>query len=402
MQSPAQLTDAEIPSLRGGAGNTAPRVLVNATTCTKGGALQMATMFLQQAIRAPAEFEWRFAVSDAVYRELTRFDVALPEMEIFDRSPARDRASRTRLVDIERQVGAEVVFTVAGPAYVRFRARHVVVCAEPWVTHAGLTAYRSLRFPDEWLRFNLLARYKRSWFKAASAWILQTETARQGLHRRLGVPLEQCFVIPATCDSQYHTHERSIAFPAADEPVRLLCFTAPYKHKNLKVIPAVAAELSRQLAGRKFVFVFTLPRDHAAWRSLVRDAEKLGVGNRLENVGPIPVAEGPKLYESCHVCFLPTVLESFSATYPEAMAMGMPIVTSDLDFARDICRDAALSFPPRDARAGASQLVGLLNNRGKWDELVAAGKARIAELPTPEEQYQMDLAVFRQGLAVDQ
>ncbi len=146
------------------------------------------------------------------------------------------------------------------------------------------------------------------------------------------------------------------------------------------------------------MFVFTLPREGAEWRSLVREAERLGVGDRLENLGPIPVAEGPQLYRVCHVCFLPTVLESFSATYPEAMAMGMPIVTSDLDFARDICRDAALYFPPRDPVAAAGRLVELLTNRATWERLVRAGKERIAQLPTPDEQYQMDLGVFRQVL----
>lgn len=39
---------------------------------------------------------------------------------------------------------------------------------------------------------------------------------------------------------------------------------------------------------------------------------------------------------------MPTVLEVFSATYPEAMAL--PIVTSDLDFARDICDNAYMNL----------------------------------------------------------
>jgi glycosyltransferase involved in cell wall biosynthesis len=396
------MASSEIDSPRTGSlekrGGT--RVLVNATTCTKGGALQMATMFLQQAIRSPAEFEWEFAVSEPVHREMSRFGVTLPEMHVFESSPARDRASRSRLLDLERGAKADLVFTVAGPAYVGFRARHVVVCAEPWVTHAGVTAYRSLRFPDEWLRYYLVTRYKRSWFRSASAWILQTETARQGLHQRLGVALAECFVIPATCDSQYRGHEEAISFPRPDETVRLLCFTAPYKHKNLRIVPDVAAELARRFSGRKFVFVFTLPREHAEWLWLLRRARRLGVADRFENLGPIPVAEGPRLYQSCHVCFLPTALESFSATYPEAMAMGMPIVTSDLDFARDICRDAALYFPPRDPSAAAGRVVELVTKQATWEALIGAGKDRIAQLPTPEEQYQLDLGVFRQVLGV--
>ena len=43
---------------------------------------------------------------------------------------------------------------------------------------------------------------------------------------------------------------------------------------------------------------------------------------------------------------LPTLLESFSATYIEAMFHGKTILTSDLDFARDVCGEAAFYFDP--------------------------------------------------------
>ncbi len=374
------------------------RVLVNATTCSKGGSLQMATMFLRQSLQNPTDFDWRFAVSTAVGQELAKFGLNTADMHVFESSPARDTKSRDRLLELESACVPDLVFTVAGPAYVRFKAKHVVVCAEPWVTHATMSAYRSLRFPDEWLRIRLLTAFKRSSFRTADAWILQTETARRGLQHNIGAPAAACFVIPATCDAQYHDANFTVPFPALDQKLRLLCFTAPYKHKNLLAIPHVAERLSILRPTRTFEFVFTLPIESSTWRALDRLSRRLGVRDRIVNLGPIPVAEGAALYRSCHVCFLPTVLESFSATYPEAMAMGMPIVTSDLNFAHDVCRDAALYFPPRDPQQAAARIAELIDNRTTWDRLVANGKTRIAELPTPAEQYRMDVEVFRQVL----
>lgn len=377
---------------------SAPRILVNATTCKKGGSLQMATMFLRQALRWPEEFEWRFAVSSQVYRELAGLEAALPEMEVFEVSPARGRLSRRRLRELEQTHRPDLVFTVAGPAYVQFQARHVLVCAEPWVTHAGLTAYRSLRFPDEWLRIFLRTQYRTAWFRKADCWIVQTEIARKGFVRRVGVPADRCRAIPATCDPQYQTANGATAFPCKDQKLRLLCFTTYYKHKNLGFIPYVARSLERLLDGRPFEFVLTLPPQQRPWKSLARRAERLGVKNRLVTLGPVPISEGPALYRSCHISFLPSVLEMFTANYPEAMAMGMPIVTSNLDFARDVCRDAALYFSPQHPREAAQRVVELLSDRGLWERLLERGKARLSEFPTAEQQYRLDLQCFREVL----
>ncbi len=84
----------------------------------------------------------------------------------------------------------------------------------------------------------------------------------------------------------------------------------------------------------------TLPKDGSNWLEIQQLAAKLGVEECLYNHGPVPVTDGPQLYQTCDFLLLPTILETFSGTYPEAMAMGLPIITTDLDFAHEICQDA--------------------------------------------------------------
>ena len=38
----------------------------------------------------------------------------------------------------------------------------------------------------------------------------------------------------------------------------------------------------------------------------------------IENIGPVPVNQGAKLYQESDICFVPSILETFSATYLEA------------------------------------------------------------------------------------
>ncbi len=367
-----------------------PRILLNTTTLNKGGALQTSLNFIQQLLREPAEFTWRLALSKNLSKELAAAETALPDdTVVFAQSPAKDRVARKQLRELADSWQPDAVLTFSGPAYVKFQQPHMLGCSEPWVTHAGKTAYGTLDFPLEWLKFLLLTQYKKSWFRHADRWIMQTETAGQGLHRRLKIPLNKIAVISNSCGQQYHEAAAELRpFPESATKARFFCFAAPYKHKNLRILPAIAAAFAQLEPAREFEIVVTLPEGDD-WRALQTSAAKLGVANRFVNLGPIPVSQGPATFRTCDLLLLPTLLETFSGTYPEAMAMGLPIVTSDLDFARDTCQDAAIYYSPHDAAAAAKVLQRLLRDRALWETLIAAGKRRLQDFPTPAERKEL-------------
>lgn len=159
------------------------------------------------------------------------------------------------------------------------------------------------------------------------------------------------------------------------------------------MVPRVACELRRSVPHLGFRFVMTLPMDSMIWQTILREAAQLRVTPYIENRGPVAHHDGPQLYRECQASFLPTVLETFSASYPEAMAMCLPIVTTDLDFARDVCGDAALYFRPGDVHQAAAHLIRALTDSQRRSELVQAGQQRLRSLPTAQRQYyhQVDL-----------
>lgn len=66
--------------------------------------------------------------------------------------------------------------------------------------------------------------------------------------------------------------------------------------------------------------------------------------------------------------FLPTLLECFSASYPEAGFMKVPIFTSDLSFAKTICGEGAFYFNPMDCKNIASVITSAYKNPDKIKE----------------------------------
>ena len=366
------------------------RVLVNTTTMFIGGGIQAATHFLLQAKQHEAEHEWCLALSSKVFREVEKFGVPRSDVvHVFDKSPAHDLAGRRRLEQLEKDFRADCVFTIYGPAYANFKAPHLLGCVEPWITHSTWMAYRTKLFPWGWIGRGLLSMYKSRWFRRADAWVTEAESARQGLNQRLNIPLEDVAVIPNTCGQHYLDAQETRQFPTSSDKVRFLFFTAPYKHKRLHFLPYVAKELSVRDPKLKFEFVITLPAGDPKLKKVMAAARSLGVVHLINNAGPIPVAEGPDIYRSCNVCFLPSVLETFSASYPEAMAMGLPIVTTDLGFAHDACRDAALYFKPNDPKSAADKILSLLRDERLWSELLAKGKNVLRTLPTTSQKYDL-------------
>jgi len=95
-------------------------------------------------------------------------------------------------------------------------------------------------------------------------------------------------------------------------------------------------------------------------------------------LGVVPQADLPGCYAAADVFCAPSLGgESFGIVLAEAMAVGLPVVCSDIGGYRDLVRDGTdgLLVPPGDAEALAAALAGLLDNPAR---LAAMGQAAAA------------------------
>lgn len=377
-----------------------PRIFLNASNLKVGGIKQVLLNFILQIQRAPEEFDWHYAISPELAQELQRSGIEqLPQATVFEHSPAQDRRVRKEVQACANRVQPDAVFTFAGPTYIKFAQPHLMGMYDPWVSHAGRVAYQCLGFPKEWIKFKLLVAYKSWWAQRADWWVTETETARQGLHQRLGLPLSKIAVVSNAAGGAYtEFRERRAEFPDGQRAFKMLCFCAPYKHKNLSLLPKVAHALRRQNPNFAFQFILTLPQDGPDWASLRASIAKLGVEANFDNRGPVLAMDGPQLYRDADCLFLPTVLETFSATYPEAMNMGLPIITPRLDYLQDVCRDAAIYFSPYDAEEAAARVLQLSNDKHLWNQLINAGKRRLQDFPEPPQKKELYFNLLRKML----
>ncbi len=168
---------------------------------------------------------------------------------------------------------------------------------------------------------------------------------------------------------------------------KLLSLCSPYPHKNLTIINQVVEELERIESGIDFLFILTI--DKKSFDSMFSDKAK----KYIRNIGPVSIEDCPGLYQDCDAIFLPTLLECFSANYPEAMVMKRPILTSDLPFARCVCKDAAIYFDPMNPKDIATRLIDLAKSPNLYKSLVIKGLHVLEDIPSSSDRAKQYLSI---------
>ena len=293
---------------------------------------------------------------------------------------------------LEAEIRPDCVVTTAGPAYWRSRAPHLVGFNRPLFIYPEsprlgmMTAKARMRLAmQKWMHCWL---YRRE----ADALIVQTEDVNERVRNLLGT--DKVYTVTNNHNGWY---EQAEDFPArlperATGSFRFLTLTSYYPHKNLELIPEIIQALPKDIRER-VEFVLTLTESEYR--------QRIGgpVLPQVKLIGPVPPPECPSLYRECDAMFLPTLAECFSASYPEAMKMEKPIITTDLGFARSICEDAALYFEPCNANAAAEQIIRLLQDLPLQDTLRARGQEQLLTFDSPAERAEKILGICAELVA---
>jgi glycosyltransferase involved in cell wall biosynthesis len=161
---------------------------------------------------------------------------------------------------------------------------------------------------------------------------------------------------------------RKIKLPEFDG-VTCLSISTHYPHKNFEILIESVRLLKEHYPDFHVRFVLSFTENEMPAPDDVRDS--------FVFIGRVDVAECPSLYEQCDIMFMPTLLECFTASYPEAMRMEKPIVTTDLEFARGLCGDAACYYSPVDPKAAAKAIYKVATDKEYAQQLTENGKKQL-------------------------
>jgi glycosyltransferase involved in cell wall biosynthesis len=364
------------------------RFLINATNLHTGGGVQAAASVITElsALKPPEQLD--VLVSTILDRNLRSSGA---DVSTFGQYAVRDVTGLSALwrMSPSRIRSYDAVLTIFGPLYSAVKPRKSAVgFAQAWIIYPKneLTARmtRVARLKTR-LKFSIQGKF----FSRADLLIVELEHVKNGLVSKGLMGEERIRVIPNTLSSIYLDPSRWKAVPIGPRSAKLrLGFVGRnYSHKNTRIFPEICKELGERFGlDARFYVTFT----DREWSGCTAEFRSCAT-----NVGPLSVSECPSFYEQMDGIVFPSLLECFSATPLEAMAMRRPLFASDRSFVHDVCGKHANYFDPHDPRSAARCIGDYFTMRKDLAADLDQARERALSFPSARERAERYLNALR-------
>jgi glycosyltransferase involved in cell wall biosynthesis len=359
------------------------RLIINTVNLKIGGAFQRSISFLKE-LKEIGKDEYFVFLNEDISKQI---DVKSYPSNFyfyhFNHSPASLRFRKSiirRFNSLEDKIKPDVIFSFVGPCYWKAKSPHLVGFGLPHIVYDD---YEYVKKHSWKLKLEML--YKKYWTKKeADYFVVQTEDVRERLSKKINIVNSKIFVVSNGIGKQYN--DVKVKKTSDKQIKRLLLISTFRPSKNFEIIN----ELIPYLKDDSFDYEFHITIKQEDYDSVFKGQEKW-----VKNHGHVLTKDCPELYNKCDVMFLPSHLECFSASYPEAMKMERPILTSNLSFAKTVCGNAALYFDNLDAKDIAEKIKKIFHDEKLYKSLIKKGKERIKTFDNSRVQAEKYLEICK-------
>lgn len=174
-----------------------------------------------------------------------------------------------------------------------------------------------------------------------------------------------------------------------------LCVATIEPRKNLRTVATAYAQLPESV---KELYPLVVVGGNG-WKvaESLAGFEALKKSGRLVLTGYLELSKLTALYSGAMAFLYPSLYEGFGLPVIEAMACGVPVITSNRSSLPEVAGDAALLVDPENTDAVASAMQEIVNNEDLRQHLIDAGFRRAA-LYSWEACANETLAVYRRAL----
>jgi glycosyltransferase involved in cell wall biosynthesis len=333
-------------------------IFVNAHNVIRGGGINVVLNFLQFLIFKDEKFVAALP-NNRIYRDfIDSHSDSNISVEWFNAGFMRyfhkNIDERIRLPKIVKKYNIDRIYSLGNIAFKVNKPQCLLI----------QNAYAVLDDSRVWERFGIFDRFylmqmqKKilSNSKFAEIILVQTEVIKTSLLKNTIIGEKPILIAPNVLNVNYLGE--SLPPIALSGKLKLLFLSKYYPHKNFEIVAEICAIIVKQ----QLPITITLTLD-----PMIRAEKKvLDLLRRFEgvvfNLGHISYSDLRNVYKEHHGIFLPSLLESFSSTYLEAMHFNRLVFTSDREFAKEICGEAAFYFNPYSALDIIDSFIFALQN----------------------------------------
>jgi glycosyltransferase involved in cell wall biosynthesis len=252
-------------------------------------------------------------------------------------------------------------------------------------------AIRSVTSPlkkmKEWRWYSFVGMQKRV-SRTLPRIIAVSKSAKKDIGRDFNIPANKFSIVPNgintdlfyPIDDIEREKNRIIVTNSADTPLKGLFF----------LFQAVA-ELNK-FQNVSVTVIGELKKDG----DLVKLIRRLGIGHCIHFTGRISNGEFVRQYARATAAVVPSVYEGFGLPVGEAMACGVPVISTTGGALPEVVGDAGILVKPADSRALAGAIRDLLNNPLRAKELGMAGYRRVHKHFTWKKAAEKTVSAYRE------
>lgn len=372
------------------------RLIINCAALSSTGPVQVALSFIKECI-ANTENQYLVFISPTI-RSLIDPNIYPDNFQfvVVEKHPAkgiqgiRSRRIMRRYESIFRP---NCVFTVFGPSVWKPHVPHLQGFAYGHYIYRDSPAFSLMSWKERVYRSMLKKAHLYHLKRDGDYFVCETDDVTERLQKLLNLNSGHCFTVTNT-----YSHYFSFFVPNDNHIIpgcngksvfRYLLLSSAHPHKHLTILNEIIPILNSRELPFSIRFVVTIPNE--LYNTLFSDEVK----KYVDNIGPVKPKDCPQVYYETDALFAPTLLECFSANYPEAMVMERPIITTDLPFAHSICDDAAIYFSPLNAEDATNKIIYLATNKDVKEDLVKKGKNRLSYFCSPAERADKYLEICK-------
>lgn len=258
-----------------------------------------------------------------------------------------------------------------------------LACACPAVVTVHDLSF--FRYPEAFRRFN---RVYLSWMtrvatRKAARVIAVSESTRQDVLTYCGVAAERVVVVPNGVAAEFHPADPQAAAAFRQRkglPERYILFLGTLEpRKNLeRLLEAYALLVRGHAAGSAPPALVIAGGRGWFYETIFARAARLGLTERVIFPGFVPADELPWWYRAAELFVYPSLFEGFGLPVLEAMACGVPTITSNVSSLPEVVGDAAVLVAPEDTEALADAMARVLAEPTLAARLREAGLRRAA------------------------
>lgn len=341
-------------------------LLINLSNIKTGGALQVASSFLEELITSKQSLEF-FDTTILVSNSVSNLSI---RKKLF-------KSSKFKILENENNFfkqfsikyvnfinSFDVVFNLFGPHFYCFKHKRQYVIsgfAQAWILFPYNETYHEFGFIKK--RFYTL-KYKilNFYFSKSDSFVVEHENIREELRKTY--PNKPIHIATNSINQVFVLNQNSIKkkLKKSNDIFKIGVIGDNYPHKNLKIL----TDLSKELKSRNINFDFTLTLTDNDFKSY-----KFSNFKEFHNLGKLSIEECFDFYNSIDIVFFPSNLECFSATILESLYMGKPLICSDYIFNRAIANEYAYYFEPNSIISAANLIENVMVN---YESIVSSHK----------------------------